>query len=158
MAEDETHVIGTQSVQFGRAIPILRVANLDASLDYYFRALGFKLQWRDRGFASVHRDEASLMLCEGDQGQCGTWLWFPVGDVDALHDELRMRGASIRHAPANYPWGSRELQVSDPDGHVLRLATDVKPGEPIGDWLDGSGVRWIHQPDGSWRAANDHAR
>ena len=59
----------------------------------------------------------------------------------------------MRHPPTNYPWGARELQVTDPDGHVLRFGSDAVPGEPLGDWLDGDGVRWVPQPDGTWRAA-----
>jgi hypothetical protein len=78
-------------------------------------------------------------------------MWLGVSDADALHDELRARGAIIRHPPTNYPWGSRELHVSDPDGHVLRLGSEAT-GEPVGEWLDGRGVRWLPQPDGSWRA------
>ena len=141
------------TVEFGGATPILRVANIDASLIYYVEALGFRLQWRDGDFACVQRGDASLMLCQGDQGRSGTWVYLGVSDADALHDELRAHGATIRHPPTNYPWGSRELHVTDPDGHVLRLGADARPGEPIGEWLDGTGRRWQPQPDGSWRAA-----
>jgi hypothetical protein len=72
--------------------------------------------------------------------------------VDALYEELRSRGALLRHPPTNYPWGSRECQISDPDGHVLRIAADLRPGEPMGEWLDGQGRRWLPLPDGGWRA------
>ena len=140
-----------EAVVFGGVTPILRVADLETSLDYYVRALGFAIQWRDGGFAAVRRGDASVMLCEGDQGHRGTWLWLAVSDADALHEELRARGASIRHPPTNYPWGSRELQVSDPDGHVLRMGSDALPGEPIGEWLDSEGTRWAPQPGGGWR-------
>jgi len=37
------------------------------------------------------------MLCEGDQGQPGTWLWISVSDVDALYAELEQRRARLRH-------------------------------------------------------------
>ena len=90
------------------------------------------------------------MLCQGNQGCPGTWLFLSVSDADALHAEFGKSGAVIRHAPTNYPWGSRELHVFDPDGHVLRFASDVRPGEPLGEWLDEAGVRWLPQPDGSW--------
>lgn len=139
------------TVEFEGATPILRVASLDASLAYYAGVLGFETAWRDRGFACVRRGSASLMLCEGDQGHAGTWVWLGVSDADALHDELRARGAVIRHPPTNYPWGARELHVTDPDGHVLRLGAGAKAGERLGEWLDGYGRRWLPQPDGSWR-------
>jgi catechol 2,3-dioxygenase-like lactoylglutathione lyase family enzyme len=140
-------------VEFGGVTPILRVASLETSLAYYVGVLGFTEHWRDVGFASVGRGRVSVMLCEGDQGSPGTWVYVGVSDADALHEELRARGALIRHPPTNYPWRARELHVSDPDGHVLRLGSDAVPGEPVGEWLDGRGVRWIPQPDGSWQRA-----
>jgi hypothetical protein len=48
----------------------------------------------------------------------------------------------MRQPPANYPWGSRELHVEDPDGNVLRMGSENKPGEPFGDWVDMRGIRW----------------
>jgi catechol 2,3-dioxygenase-like lactoylglutathione lyase family enzyme len=141
------------TVSVGAVVPILRVADLDASVTYYTAQLGFALQWRGDGMASVKRDRTSIMLCQGDQGHAGTWLWIPVGDVDALYQELEARGARLRHAPANYPWGSRECQIGDLDDHVLRFGADVKEGEPVGDWLDGSGRRWLPVQGGGWRAA-----
>jgi uncharacterized glyoxalase superfamily protein PhnB len=139
------------SATLGGVVPILRVANLAASIDYYVERLGFTLQWRAEPVASVRRDGASVMLCEGDQGQPGMWLWLSTSDVDALYEELRGRGAHLRHSPTNYPWGSRECQVSDPDGHVLRFGSDVRPGEPMGEWLDEQGRRWVPNPAGGWR-------
>ena len=141
-------------ITFGRCTPILRIADLDTSLAYYTGVLGFHLEWRDRGFAQVTRDEATLMLSQGDQGHPGCWVYVGVSDADALHAELQSRGALVRHPPSNYPWGARELHVTDPDGHVLRFGSEAVEGEPIGDWLDGDGVRWIPQADGSWHTAD----
>ena len=44
--------------------------------------------------------------------------------------------------------------ATDPDGHVLRFGADLLPGEPMGDWLDGDGRRWVPEPGGGWRAAD----
>jgi catechol 2,3-dioxygenase-like lactoylglutathione lyase family enzyme len=140
----------SQSVAFEGVTPILRVADFEASVAYYTDVLGFRLQWRDGRFGAVRRDDATLMLCEGSQGHAGTWVYVGVSDADALHDEYRSRGARIRHPPTNYPWGSRELHVFDHDGHVLRLGSGLRAGEPMGEWLDEAGVRWRLQDDGSW--------
>ena len=144
---------GAPEITVGHTTPILRVADLEASLAYYGDALGFTLSWRVGDFAQVERGHAALMLCEGEQGHAGTWVYVGVSDADALHAEVRARGARVRHPPTNYPWGARELHVTDPDAHVLRFGSDAVPGEPIGDWIDGRGVRWVPQPDGTWRAA-----
>ena len=138
----------------GGVVPILRVAHLDTSIAYYVERLGFALQWQDDGMASVGRDRTSIMFCEGDQGHRGAWVWISTSDVDALYAELEASGALLRHAPANYPWGSRECQITDPDGHVLRFGADLRAGEPMGEWLDGSGRRWLPIPGGGWRAAD----
>ena len=137
----------------GGVVPILRVADLEASTRYYVAQLGFELDWRSGGMASVRRDRTAIMLCEGDQGHAGTWLWIAASDVDALYAEFESRGARLRHGPANYPWGSRECQVMDVDGHVLRFGADLRAGEPMGEWLDGAGRRWLPQRDGGWRLA-----
>jgi predicted enzyme related to lactoylglutathione lyase len=140
-------------VKLGGATPILRVADLGVSIAYYLAQLGFELQWRSDSVACVRRDRASLMLAEGDQGQSGTWIWIATSDVDQLYTEVEARGAGLRHAPANYPWGSRECQISDPDGHVLRFGSDLRDGEAMGDWIDGAGRRWLPEAGGGWRAA-----
>lgn len=98
----------------GAALPVLRVASLEVSIAYYVAQLGFEVEWQTVGMAAVRRDRSVVMLCEGDQGQSGTWLWISAADVDALYPELESRGAHLRHAPANYPWRSRECQISDP--------------------------------------------
>lgn len=136
---------------FHSAAPILRVGDLSVSLDYYGRALGFAVDWRDgMGMASVSRDRCTLMLCQGDQGHPGTWTWIGVADADALHEELKARGAIVRHAPTDYPW-ARELQVGDPDGNVLRFGADPRVGAEPGEWLDMHGVCWTQDSFGSWQ-------
>jgi uncharacterized glyoxalase superfamily protein PhnB len=138
-------------VEVEGATPILSVASIEASLRYYVNALGFRVLWQYGDFGAVERGDASLMLCEGEQGHAGTWVYLGVSDADALHHELSARGALIRHPPTNYPWGSRELHVTDPDGHVLRFGADLREGEPMGEWLDSKGGRWMPEPDGGWR-------
>lgn len=137
-------------IHFHHASPILRVQSLAASVAHYINQLGFGMDWEDPGImVSVSRGQCTLMLCQGDQGHAGTWVWIGVGDVEALFEEYRTRGATIRHPPTNYPW-AREMQVQDPDGHVLRFGSDPMPGEPTGPWLDMDGVTWVAAPGGGW--------
>ncbi|MCB1049104.1 MAG: VOC family protein [Acidobacteria bacterium] len=143
-----------KSIHIEAVTPILRVANLAQSLDYYADCLGFECQWQVQDFAAVGRNKACIMLCQGDQGQPGTWLWIAANDVDLLHDEFLARGAVIRHPPTNYPWDSRELHVFDLDGHVLRFGSDLKAGEPMGPWLNGHGQLWSPDESGTWQKMN----
>jgi catechol 2,3-dioxygenase-like lactoylglutathione lyase family enzyme len=144
MSEDATPIV------FEGVNPILRVASLPASLDYYVKVLGFKVDWQDPGIiASVSRGRCGIFLCEGDQGNPGTWLWIGVSDVEHLFEDYRIRGASVRHPPTNYPWAC-EMQIEDPDGHVLRFGSEPKTDRPFGEWLDMHGVRWMKSAAGGW--------
>ena len=139
-----------KKVSFSSAAPIFRVASLPASVEYYVTVLGFKIDWEEAPVITcVSRDRCCLFLVQGDQGNPGAWTWIGVGDADALFEELRARGARIRHPPTNYYWGL-EMQVEDLDGNVLRLASDPRKGEPHGEWLDMLGRRWVQAPDGTW--------
>ena len=111
----------------GGVTPILCVQDIEASKSFYTKVLGFKLDWQAPYMISVSRDRAALMLCLRHQGHAGTWVWFGVDDVDALHAEFAAKGASIRDAPQNFDW-AYEMQVEDPDGHVLRFGGEPKPG------------------------------
>ena len=108
--------------------PILNVRNVPASIEHYVNVLGFKKDW-DWGnpptFAAVSRDKVSIFFCEGGQGHPGTWLSIFVEDVDALHEEYKASGATIRQPPTNFPWGMREMNIEDPDGHRLRMGTET---------------------------------
>jgi len=111
--------------------PILRVENLEASRRYYIQTLGFSLDWDADGMISVSRDGTPIMLCEGAQGQPGTWLWIGVDDADAFFAEFSAKGARIRSPPQNFSW-AYEFAVEDPDGHVLRFGSEPKPGPADG--------------------------
>jgi len=111
-------------VTFERANPILRVASVARSLSYYVEVLGFiNAEWGGDDFTCVSRDGADIYLSEGDQGCPGTWVWIGVSDVDALHRDYTISGATILEPPQTYPW-AREMRVSDPDGHILRFGSD----------------------------------
>ena len=113
--------------RFESAVPVLNVKSVPASITYYVEKLGFDKEW-DWGsppsFACVHRDAVRIFLCQGAQGAPGMWISIFVHDVDALHEDYKTRGAVIRQAPANFPWGLREMNVEDPDGHRLRMGSE----------------------------------
>ena len=125
--------------EVGGPIPILNVTNVAASIAYYVGALGFKNDWEwgePPSFASVSRGKMHIFFCQGGQGHAGTWMWVPVENVDALYEEFRANGATTRQPPTNFPWGSRELNVEDIDGHRIRFASDAtgaSDGTPLAE-------------------------
>ena len=108
--------------------PILRVESLPASIRYYVEVLGVGVEWGSEAgseMASVSRDGHSIMLCQGGQGQPGSWVWIGVDDIQPLFERYKRNGAKFRQAPLNRPW-AYEMQVEDPDGHVLRFGSEPK--------------------------------
>jgi uncharacterized glyoxalase superfamily protein PhnB len=105
-------------------VPILNVAEIASSVDYYVRSLGFQVEWQHRDgdyvISGISRDGYSIYLCERGQGNLGTWLWIGVDDVGGLYDEFLAAGANIVMVPTDFIWG-REFRVADPDGHVIRF-------------------------------------
>lgn len=126
----------TNKTRFEGAAPILRVSDMSRSVRYYVDVLGFKnADWGNEHFTAVSRDNAGIYLCRGEQGQPGTWAWIGVSDAAALYDEYRASGADIRLLPTNYSW-AYEMQVRDPDGHVLRFGSDPREDEPFVSWVE----------------------
>jgi len=112
--------------------PILNVKDMSLSLAFYVGILGFKnAEWGDDNFTSINRDNTGLYLCKGGQGVSGTWIWIGFdGDIFSLYQKLKTEGVRIKLPPTNFSW-AYEMQIEDPDGHVLRLGTDPNDKEPF---------------------------
>jgi predicted enzyme related to lactoylglutathione lyase len=133
--------INLPPMSFGGVSPILRVADLKKSLDYYINVLGFKVNWEYPYIASVSRGRCCIFLSEGDQGNPGAWVWIGVEDCETVFRELSSKGAKIRNPPTNFKW-ALEMQIEDLDGNVMRIGSDSKADQPLGPWLDMNGNRW----------------
>lgn len=110
------------------------VKDLETSLDYYQNALGFEVTFRFgepafyaavcRGAVAVH-----LQAAEKTERPAGASLLNVfVDDVDAIHAELRERGARVMKEPATYPYGMRDFDVQDPDGNTLVFGCAAEDG------------------------------
>lgn len=119
---------------FNSVVPILKVKNVGAAVEYYVSKLGFRKNWGEQGFASVSRGAATIFLCQGGQGNFGTWISIFLKDVDALHEEYMRTGALIVEPPMNFPWEHREMLVTDLDGNRLRMTGDPT-GPPDEGWM-----------------------
>ena len=121
------------------AKPILNVADVPASLDYYGRVLGFRVvfAWSEATqfaggaaptFAEIARDTCHLMLAQQAQGGTGMWLHVDVyarDELEALYHEFQHSGARVTEPPQDRPWGRREMRVQDLDGHTYRFSAPL---------------------------------
>jgi hypothetical protein len=87
----------------------------------------------DDNFTSISRDNTCIYLCKNGQGVPVTWIWMGFdGDIFSLYESLQSLGVRVRLPPTNFSW-AHEIQVEDPDGHILRFGTDPNDKEPYFD-------------------------
>lgn len=112
--------------------PQFRITDSRRSVPFYVDGLGFTIDWEHRFepgfpvFMSLTRAGQTIFLTE-HSGDCqvGGAAYFLVPDVDACHEEFVARGIVPAEAPADAPWGAREMVVIDPDGNRLRFASSI---------------------------------
>ena len=115
------------------------VDDQEKALRFYTETLGFQKEWEwgePVDYACVSRGDVRVFLCQDGQGGPGMWISVFIDDVDALHAEYEKRGAIIRQAPTSFPWGVREMNVEDLDGHRLRMGsnpTGAADDEPLNE-------------------------
>ena len=116
-----------------RVTPILTVRDFAEAVEHYTKTLHFELQWNSGDppeFGCVALDKAEIFLCQGGQGQAGTWLMIFMDNVDAYCEQIMASGAEIVQPPTDQPWGCREMLVRDPNEHVIRFAHAIPTREP----------------------------
>lgn len=121
-------------VQIASASPVLLVADVFETAEYYRDVLGFTfdaIHGEPPSFVILQRDGARLMFRQPRDGaptapNASVTPAFPsdvflaVDDVEALAGELLARRAQIVDGPAYRPiWNGKELAVRDCDGRIL---------------------------------------
>jgi catechol 2,3-dioxygenase-like lactoylglutathione lyase family enzyme len=105
------------------ARPVLFVEDVDKSVEFYVKQLGFQLDWRyeedEKAFvAQVAREGCELILSSQWPEKVGEGLMFISLDVEVLNavrSELEGRGVDVKDGN----WGYRLMVVVDPDGNEL---------------------------------------
>lgn len=133
------HGAGEQNVMSDKwfARPVLFVADIDRSIDFYVKQLGFTQRWRyeEEGkawVAQVDRQGCELILSSQWPDKVGKGLMFialDAGLLDALRAELEGCGVEVKDGQ----WGYRLMIIADPDGNELYFPypTSLATGSPI---------------------------
>ena len=115
-------------------IPVLPVSDLAASVGFYTKAMGFKLDWGDihhGHVCSVSRDGCSIMLMKCSSPASPAWVWIGLKD-ESLFQQFRSNGAKALQEPKNFSW-AYEMKFEDIDGNILWIGTEPRKHEPCED-------------------------
>lgn len=111
----------------GRATPILPVADMAATRDFYSRA-GFSIDSYDDGYAFVLRNGVEVVHLAGsdvvDPERNPTACYLNTPDADAWHRAWTAAGLPVGEI-ADREWGMREFEVCDPSGNLLRVGRNL---------------------------------
>jgi RimJ/RimL family protein N-acetyltransferase/uncharacterized glyoxalase superfamily protein PhnB len=112
--------------------PILGVTDVGAALAWWSEVLGFRTSFRygeppthaavlpGRGWtggARVHLQERPAERTGGSS------IYLVSGAVDAMAAQAVAAGATVVTPLGDRPWGSREIEVADPDGNRIRIGS-----------------------------------
>ena len=111
---------------------------------FYCEKLGFRSHgaWGDPpAFCMVQRGKVTIVLDrsrdDAEVPRNQYWAAYVyVANADALFAEFRSKGAEIVRRPEDMPYGLRDFDVRDPDGHIIAFGHDLEPGssEPGLGW------------------------
>ena len=129
----------------GRVMPMVAVASVDRTQDFYVDTLGFTHVMGMVGkdgqldFVTVVMGEARIMFMRAPGGapppavKQPVEIYLEVEDVDALHKTLTKKGVTLTAPLTLQWWGDRTFKVLDPNGYEIWFYTNVaEPKPPAG--------------------------
>lgn len=108
--------------------------DLDRTVDFYLRVLGFALIRDER-----HTDSPYIYMRRGEVRVGAVLSWSPapahdvrtppigvelvleVDDVDAEREQVAAAGWPVTQEVTSRPWGLRDFRLLDPDGYYWRI-------------------------------------
>lgn len=126
---------------FDRVIPLLVYQDIEAAHDFLAEAFGFTpggVEHTPDGQAVhaelqigemtiwLHRVTEEHQLSSPQKvDMAGAGIVVHVADVDSHFAHARDAGAQITYEPADQPYGQREYEARDPEGHRWWFATPI---------------------------------
>jgi catechol 2,3-dioxygenase-like lactoylglutathione lyase family enzyme len=117
----------------------LFVEDLVATKDFYRDIFNLPLYYEDTNSAVFRFGESLINLLVVGQAHTlidpavvagldsGSRIQFTIAvdDVDAVCEELHLRGVTLLNGPMDRPWGIRTASFVAPGGHIWEIAHDV---------------------------------
>jgi uncharacterized glyoxalase superfamily protein PhnB len=118
-------------------IPYLLYEDAEAAIDFLTRAFGFReLNRTVAESGRIMNSElegpagGEVWLGEVDSVSGTSLVWVYVDDADAHCERAREAGATITMEPKDQPFGDRQYQAKDPQGHTWFFAHPISDESP----------------------------
>ncbi len=106
--------------------PVLFVADIARSIEFYVGKLGYREKWRHELVAQVDRDGSEIIVCSQWPAKNGAGMLFielTAEDFARLPDDLETADVVFTRSH----WGYPVLIVADPDGNALYFPDPEAP-------------------------------
>ena len=122
---------------YSKILPSLTASDLQASRDFYEKALGFEVvgEWEHEGVVlglQLHNGDIDLYLTQDDfakgrERRKGVGMRFILicEDVDRAARRVEQSGYEFTQPLTDQEWGSRDFAVTDPDGFLISVSRPV---------------------------------
>lgn len=118
--------------RFSHAATIFHVSDIEQSMVYYVKKLGFKVTftWDEPiSYAVLKRGEVSLHLAAHEQlnntQKPGPGLYVFVHDVDQVYQEFKDKGVIFHLDIADRDYHMRDFDIKDPDGNIIAFGMGI---------------------------------
>ena len=106
-----------------QALPELPFDDVPAAVAHYRDVFGFHINYQQHDLGVMDRDEITVLLIARSPRHTGMGSFeVYIRDADALHAELRQKGANLQGDPISHPWGIRDFRVLDLEGNRITFA------------------------------------
>ena len=118
-------------------LPVLPVADVESTVDFYVNKLGFEEKFRQQSEggdvvnAQVHKEGCNIMLNHNpsDAGRAGggIYLWIRLHreDIDSFFERVQANGVSVIDEIRDQFWGDRAFSVRDCNGFALAFNKSI---------------------------------
>lgn len=132
----EREPTGGEAWPGGIAAITLFVDDLEEARRFYNDVFGLSVVFEDENSAVFRFGDTLVNLLRVTEAQAlvepaavassgdGVRFQFTLGvqDVDAMCEELKLRGVELLNGPMDRPWGIRTASFRDPGGHIWEIA------------------------------------
>ncbi len=105
--------------------------NHEHALDFYQKALGFRIGVEQEGYAYIVRDDVAIRLIAAED--CSTTAeqscYICVENIDELYEEMKPGLDNLPEGrvrpPFDQPYGQREFHIKDEDGFLIYFGETI---------------------------------